>query len=65
MTALFTKASAKADTAKIIAAKQALDEIHAFLPCPTPDRWVENALQNQQLMLIDHANCERKRPVPR
>jgi tRNA-(ms[2]io[6]A)-hydroxylase len=38
----------------------ALDEINAFLPCQTPQRWVENALQNQSLMLIDHANCEKK-----
>ena len=38
----------------------ALDEINEFLPCPTPDRWVENALENQSLMLIDHANCEKK-----
>lgn len=38
----------------------ALDEINKFLPCPTPDRWVENALENQSLMLIDHANCEKK-----
>jgi tRNA 2-(methylsulfanyl)-N6-isopentenyladenosine37 hydroxylase len=38
----------------------ALDEINTFLPCETPQRWVENALQNQSLMLIDHANCEKK-----
>lgn len=38
----------------------ALEEINAFLPCATPDRWVENALENQSLMLIDHANCEKK-----
>ena len=38
----------------------ALDEINEFLPCSTPDRWVENALENQSLMLIDHANCEKK-----
>lgn len=38
----------------------AVDEINAFLPCPTPDRWIENALENQTLMLIDHANCEKK-----
>ena len=38
----------------------ALDEIYAFLPCHTPDRWVENAMENQTLMLIDHANCEKK-----
>ena len=38
----------------------ALAEIQAFLPCATPDRWIENALENQTLMLIDHANCEKK-----
>ncbi len=37
-----------------------LTEIQLFLPCGTPDRWVENALENQSLMLIDHANCEKK-----
>ncbi len=38
----------------------ALAEIQSFLPCATPDRWIENALENQTLMLIDHANCEKK-----
>ena len=38
----------------------ALAEIQSFLPCATPDRWIENALENQSLMLIDHANCEKK-----
>ena len=37
-----------------------LEDIHAFLPCHTPDRWIENALENRSLMLIDHANCEKK-----
>lgn len=37
-----------------------LNEIHAFLLCHTPDRWIENALENPSLMLIDHANCEKK-----
>ena len=37
-----------------------LADIQAFLPCATPDRWIENALENQSLMLIDHANCEKK-----
>jgi len=39
---------------------QALDEIHAFLACRTPGQWVENALENQDIMLIDHAHCEKK-----
>ena len=38
----------------------ALEDIHRFLLCPTPDAWVEAALDNQDLLLIDHANCEKK-----
>lgn len=38
----------------------ALNAIHEFLPCRTPQRWIENALANQDLMLIDHAHCEKK-----
>ena len=36
--------------------------IQAFLPCTTPDAWVEVALQRDQepTLLIDHANCEKK-----
>ncbi len=43
-------------------AVSALDEIQAFLPCPTPDSWVEEAVkpENQDVLLIDHANCEKK-----
>lgn len=37
-----------------------LEEIEAFLPCKTPNRWLENALDNPELLLIDHANCEKK-----
>ena len=37
-----------------------LEEIQEFLPCQTPDKWLENALDNPHLMLIDHANCEKK-----
>jgi len=39
---------------------QALQEIHDFLPCATPQKWIDNALANQDLMLIDHAHCEKK-----
>src|SRR5690606_18324267 len=42
------------------AMNEALQEIHDFLPCRTPSRWIENALANQDLMLIDHAHCEKK-----
>ena len=37
-----------------------LEEIQEFLLCQTPDKWLENALDNPVLMLIDHANCEKK-----
>jgi tRNA 2-(methylsulfanyl)-N6-isopentenyladenosine37 hydroxylase len=39
---------------------EALTAIHEFLPCSTPQRWIENALAHQDLMLIDHAHCEKK-----
>ncbi|MGC8119278.1 tRNA-(ms[2]io[6]A)-hydroxylase [Marinobacter sp. VGCF2001] len=38
----------------------ALQEIHDFLPCRTPQAWIDNALANQDLLLIDHAHCEKK-----
>lgn len=40
----------------------ALDEIHQFLPCVTPDRWIEVAAkpENLCLLLTDHAHCEKK-----
>lgn len=34
--------------------------IENFLHCETPDQWIENALQNIELILIDHAHCEMK-----
>ncbi len=34
--------------------------IHEFLLCETPDRWIESALKHPELLLIDHANCEKK-----
>lgn len=37
-----------------------LPEVHEFLGCRTPDAWVEAALVQQDVMLIDHKNCEFK-----
>ncbi|HSB97579.1 MAG TPA: tRNA-(ms[2]io[6]A)-hydroxylase [Spongiibacteraceae bacterium] len=37
-----------------------LRHLLAFLPCPTPDAWLQNALAAPDLLLIDHANCEKK-----
>ena len=37
-----------------------IQHIEAFLPCATPDLWLKNALNNQAIMLVDHANCEKK-----
>ncbi|MEE1925447.1 tRNA isopentenyl-2-thiomethyl-A-37 hydroxylase MiaE [Pseudomonas sp. 148P] len=37
-----------------------LPEIHDFLACRTPDAWVQAALEQQEVMLIDHKNCEFK-----
>jgi tRNA-(ms[2]io[6]A)-hydroxylase len=33
---------------------------HPLLRVPTPDPWVRRAAQCRELLLIDHANCEKK-----
>lgn len=37
-----------------------LQEIQAFLGCETPDTWIQEALRHPAILLIDHANCEKK-----
>ncbi len=37
-----------------------LKEIHDFLPCETPQQWLDEALRQPEVLLIDHANCEKK-----
>lgn len=37
-----------------------ISEILEFLPCETPDGWVDAALAHPEELLIDHANCEKK-----
>ena len=37
-----------------------MEHIVEFLPCATPDPWIEAALVHQDILLIDHANCEKK-----
>lgn len=37
-----------------------LSELKQFLGCSTPESWVEKALQEQDILLIDHAHCEKK-----
>jgi len=37
-----------------------LPEIGDFLGCATPDAWIATALQQQDVMLLDHKNCEFK-----
>lgn len=41
---------------------QLLPEIETFLLCPTPEGWIEQAKlkENESILLIDHANCEKK-----
>ena len=38
----------------------ALEEVKQFLACPTPRAWINVALQNLPVLLIDHAHCEKK-----
>jgi tRNA 2-(methylsulfanyl)-N6-isopentenyladenosine37 hydroxylase len=39
---------------------KSLEKIQQFLQCATPDEWIESAKKNQELLLLDHANCEKK-----
>ncbi|RVU31044.1 MULTISPECIES: tRNA-(ms[2]io[6]A)-hydroxylase [Neptunomonas] len=39
---------------------EVLDEIRDFLGCETPQAWIDEALKQQDILLIDHAHCEKK-----
>ncbi len=34
--------------------------LDTLLLCPTPREWVVQAIENQEILLIDHAQCEKK-----
>ena len=38
----------------------AVQAVLDFLPVPTPERWLEQAVSHLDVLLIDHANCEKK-----
>ncbi|HEY5718784.1 MAG TPA: tRNA isopentenyl-2-thiomethyl-A-37 hydroxylase MiaE, partial [Gammaproteobacteria bacterium] len=38
----------------------ALEEIQGFLRCPTPAAWIAAAPAQLGVLLVDHANCEKK-----
>lgn len=37
-----------------------LEPVRQFLGCATPMAWLDWALDNPELLLIDHAHCEKK-----
>ena len=37
-----------------------LEPIYQFLLCRTPESWIKKALENLDILLIDHAHCEKK-----
>lgn len=37
-----------------------LSPIYDFLHCPTPQAWIDWALEHPDVLLIDHAHCEKK-----
>ena len=37
-----------------------IETVRAFLGCPTPEGWIDAALEQPDLLLTDHANCEKK-----
>lgn len=40
-------------------AADAMQDLLDFLPCETPDAWVEEALNNQEILLINHCFLEK------
>ena len=40
--------------------EQSLAELTAFLGSVTLQEWVDKAMQHQDILLIDHAHCEKK-----
>ena len=36
-----------------------LDELMAFLPCPTPEAWIAEALNQQEILLLNHCYLEQ------
>ena len=36
------------------------EELLDFLPCRTPAAWIGEALRQPEIILMDHANCEKK-----
>ncbi len=36
-----------------------LDELMTFLPCPTPEAWIEEACKQQKTLLLNHAYLEQ------
>lgn len=48
------------DPMNMTAYEELIRPVKAFLYCETPVVWLENASQNEALLLIDHAHCEKK-----
>jgi len=40
--------------------KDSVAVLLSFLPCRTPQAWLDYAIQHVDLLLIDHAHCEKK-----
>ncbi|CAM4037254.1 tRNA-(ms[2]io[6]A)-hydroxylase [Vreelandella rituensis] len=55
------KASPLTPAEHSVSAKELLpDTLLDFLACPTPPAWLEWAMENPAILLIDHAQCEKK-----
>jgi len=37
-----------------------LAAVYDFLPCRTPEQWLSSAVESLPVLMIDHANCEKK-----
>ncbi len=40
-----------------------MQPVIAFLGCETPQAWLDMAVENLEILMQDHANCEKKQPA--
>lgn len=41
--------------------QELMQPVLGFLGCETPQAWLDEALNNLELLMQDHANCEKSR----
>lgn len=45
--------------------EELMKPVIGFLGCETPQAWLDEAVENLDILMQDHANCEKKQPARR